>query len=283
MNASDHRLDVIEACDRFGWYADRRDWTAMTALLAEQVRLDYSALHGGDAVTVTGAAAVAGWAAEFAAFATTQHLIGNHLVGVDGDTAVCACQVLATHLPADGGTPWVLGGHYRMELRRTGTRWRITAVTLTPDWQTGGTAPADGGPDTEGTRATALAWFDRVCGGDVARAADLLGEDVEWVNFVGVPGHHDCMPWIGTYHGPAAVLASFEAFTSVCEVRHKELRRLVVDGDHAVGVVHEKGVARGTGVAFEIEYVECLTVRDGRIVRWKSYTDPCAIIRALRF
>jgi ketosteroid isomerase-like protein len=281
MTVSD-RLDVIEACDRFGWYADRRDWTAMTGLLADRVHLDYRALHGGDAVTLPAADAVAGWTAEFAGFATTQHLIGNHLVGLDGDTAVCHCQVQATHVRTGGGPPWVLGGHYRMDLRRVGTGWRITAVTFTPDWQTGGPAPA-AGEDTGSTRATALAWFERVCGGDVAQAADLLGDDVEWVNFVGVPGHHDCMPWIGTYYGPAAVLASFEAFTSVCEVKRKELRGLVVDGDQAVGVVYEKGLARGTGVAFEIEYVERLTVRGGRIVRWKSYTDPCSIIRALRF
>ncbi|MCR6487380.1 nuclear transport factor 2 family protein [Amycolatopsis sp. OK19-0408] len=279
MNATD-RLDVIEACDRFGWYADRRDWAAMTDLLADEVCLDYRALHGGDAATVTGAAAVAGWTTEFAAFRTTQHLIGNHVVALEGDTATCDAQVQATHVPAHGGPPWVLGGHYRMRLRRAGAGWRIAAVTFTPDWQTG-VVPSAG--EAGSTRATAQAWFDRVCDGAVAEAADLLGDDVEWVNFVGVPGHHDCMPWIGTYHGPAAVLASFEAFTSVCDVRHKELRRLVVDGDQAVGVVHEKGVARGTGVAFEIEYVETLTVRDGRIVRWKSYTDPCSIIRALRF
>ncbi|EOD65313.1 hypothetical protein H480_27336, partial [Amycolatopsis vancoresmycina DSM 44592] len=59
MTATD-RLDVIEACDRFGWYADRRDWTAMTGLLAGAVRLDYRALHGGDPATVAAADAVAG-------------------------------------------------------------------------------------------------------------------------------------------------------------------------------------------------------------------------------
>jgi ketosteroid isomerase-like protein len=40
-------------------------------------------------------------------------------------------------------------------------------------------------------------------------------------------------------------------------------------------------VVKATGKAFEIEFVQWLKVRNGKIVRWKSYTDPSEIIRAM--
>ena len=66
------------------------------------------------------------------------------------------------------------------------------------------------------------------------------------------------------------------------DVRFEKLVNLGVDGDQAAGVIHEMSTVRGTGVEFEIEFVQWLTVRDGKIVRWKSYTDPSQIVRALR-
>lgn len=277
-------LDVVAACNRFGWYADQRDWAAMRGLLADEVYLDYRALHGGEPASMPASAVIAGWQRDFTAFDTTQHLISNHVVDVDGDTASCGCHVQATHVPVAGGrAPWVLGGQYRMRLSRSADGWRIGEVTLTPSWSTGEPAPARSQAENAAdTRQVALAWFGHVCQGRMAQAKELLADDVEWINFTGVPGHHDCMPWHGTYHGPDAVLASFATFTSVCSVRSKQLRQLVVEGPYAVGTVHETGTAKGSGAAFEIEYIEHLTVRDGRISRWKSYTDPSSIIRALR-
>jgi ketosteroid isomerase-like protein len=40
-------------------------------------------------------------------------------------------------------------------------------------------------------------------------------------------------------------------------------------------------VVKKTGQAFDIEFIQWLTVRGGRIVRWKSFTDPSQILRAI--
>lgn len=90
------------------------------------------------------------------------------------------------------------------------------------------------------------------------------------------------MPWIGTYKGVDAVVASFRMFGSLVEVQKEELVRLVVDGEEAAGVIHEISRVRDTGLQFEIEFIQWLTIRNGKIVRWKSYTDPSQIIRALQ-
>jgi uncharacterized protein len=134
---------------------------------------------------------------------------------------------------------------------------------------------------TEQTRKVANSWFNAVSSGDISTAMSCLADDVEWINYTVVPGYNDIMPWIGTYHGVDAVIETFKVFTSLSEVQHEQLQNLAVDGEEAAGVVHEISLVRETNLTFEIEFVQWLTVRNGKIVRWKSYTDPSTIIRAL--
>jgi hypothetical protein len=132
------------------------------------------------------------------------------------------------------------------------------------------------------TRAVAQAWFDALTHGRGEEAVALMADDVEFVNYRPVPGYNTDMPWIGTHRGPEQVLASLGVFLGVCEVLEEELVALAVDGEEAFGVVRERSVVRSTGEPFEIEFVQRLTVRGGRIARWVSYTDPSPIVRAIR-
>ncbi len=132
------------------------------------------------------------------------------------------------------------------------------------------------------TREVAQKWFDALTQGDADTLFSLLADDVEWINYTIVPGMNDIMPWIGTYHGVEQVAKTFEIFTGLCDVQLEELVKLSVDGEEAAGVIHERSVVKATGLEFEIEFVQWLTVRNGKIVRWKSYTDPSPIIVALR-
>ncbi len=134
---------------------------------------------------------------------------------------------------------------------------------------------------TRTTRETAEGWFSALTGGDAERALEYLADDVEWVNYTPVPGYNDRMPWIGTCHGPTQVLDSFKVFLGMVDIGIEELVDLVVEGDQAIGVLHERSVVKETGQTFEIEFIQRLTVRDGKIIRWKSYTDPSQILRAI--
>jgi uncharacterized protein len=135
---------------------------------------------------------------------------------------------------------------------------------------------------TRSTRAVAEGWVAALIKHDLDTALSLLAPDVEFVNYTPIPGYNDDMKWIGTYHGREAVLASLKVFAGQCEVHDEKLVKLVVEGNEAMAVVHEVSVARATGVEFEVEFIQWLTVHDGQIVRWKSFTDPSSIVRALR-
>jgi hypothetical protein len=135
---------------------------------------------------------------------------------------------------------------------------------------------------TRSTRAVAEGWVAALIAHDLDTALSLLAPDVEFINYTPIPGYNDDMRWIGTYHGREQVLASLKVFAGQCEVHDEKLVKLVVEGNEAMAVVHEISVARATGGEFEVEFIQWLTVRDGQIVRWKSFTDPSSIVRALR-
>lgn len=131
------------------------------------------------------------------------------------------------------------------------------------------------------SREVAEKWFHSLTSGDTEGAMSVLADDVEWINYAILPQYNDIMPWIGTYRGVQEVMQGFRIFTAVVEVKVEELVKMVVDGDEAAGVIHEVSVVKETGLEFEIEFIQWLTIRNGKIVRWKSYTDPSPIIRAL--
>lgn len=140
--------------------------------------------------------------------------------------------------------------------------------------------PAD--PASGQTYEVATRWFDAIGRGDAIAAFDCLADDVEWINYTPVPGYNDDMPWIGTYHGLEAVKKTFEIFLGVAQVKSERLVGMVVQGEEAACIIHEVSTVKQTGLDFEIEFIQWLTVRGGKIVRWKSYTDPSPIIRAIR-
>ena len=76
----------------------------------------------------------------------SQHLVGNHEVVIDGDTATHFCYLQAQHVMrrAEGGRNYLVGGNYADRLVRTAQGWRIAHRTLTIVWTDGNIAVARG-------------------------------------------------------------------------------------------------------------------------------------------
>jgi hypothetical protein len=69
----------------------------------------------------------------------SQHLVTNHQVSVDGERAACRCQVQAQHVRrgAEGGSTYVVGGHYEDDVVRTPEGWRLAHRRLVVTWTSG--------------------------------------------------------------------------------------------------------------------------------------------------
>ncbi|MFI9414277.1 nuclear transport factor 2 family protein [Nocardia gamkensis] len=71
-----------------------------------------------------------------------QHVIGNVLIDLRGDTADVRANLIATFAPtsSDGAIPqpqYTLGEVYRFDAVRTEEGWRLSRVQTTPIWSTG--------------------------------------------------------------------------------------------------------------------------------------------------
>jgi len=128
---------------------------------------------------------IAGWAKMFVAFENTQHMVTNHLVEVDGDTATCTAQFFAQHIAARpmGDPTLVIAGHYRFGLIRSYSGWRIGSLAITKTWTDGNFAVMTGGPVEQpepAQDATALArrFLQSLNAGDVDAAMSCLADDV---------------------------------------------------------------------------------------------------------
>ena len=69
----------------------------------------------------------------------SQHLVGNHQVRVDGDTATHRCHLQSQHvkLGTPGGDNLIVGGFYDDRFVRTPAGWRIAHRTMQQLWVEG--------------------------------------------------------------------------------------------------------------------------------------------------
>ena len=109
------RLAVIDAVTRVAVLADRRHWEELRELFADPVEVDYTALSGGEPEELSpDDLVISRWKPFLEGFRTTQHMLTNHLVEVEGDEATCHADVRATHfLPQEDdpdGSVWQVGG-----------------------------------------------------------------------------------------------------------------------------------------------------------------------------
>ncbi|GHD24632.1 nuclear transport factor 2 family protein [Nocardiopsis kunsanensis] len=129
--AEQDRVSVLDLLARFVHRLDRRDFDGYASLFTEDCRLSLPhATHHGRA----GLAAFV--AADVGEHAATHHSTSDHLVRLDGGTALVWSQMRAVHLRSEGDPTdwWAVGGHYEHVFRRGSDGWLIHTVTVTPVW-----------------------------------------------------------------------------------------------------------------------------------------------------
>lgn len=139
MNAATDRIAIVETANRIAILSDRRDWAAVQDCFTEQVEFDYTSLNGGEPRAIAAATQIQQWADFFSStFKTTQHLVGSHMVQLNGDTATCMAHFQAHHTYLDSSkTSWLLAGSYDYELVRSANTWKVQKLKMTALWETG--------------------------------------------------------------------------------------------------------------------------------------------------
>ena len=118
---------------------DTRDWGLLRSIFTDEIEMDFSSYNGHPASTLLANDWVNGVKALFTGLDSTQHVMTNPMVDVDGDRGRLRMYMKAEHFLRNdsGGNDFALGGYYQDRLLKTGGEWKIEAVTLTVFWNRG--------------------------------------------------------------------------------------------------------------------------------------------------
>lgn len=120
---------------RYATGVDTKNWELYRSIFEDEIDIDMSAFNQLPGRRLPADTWVEQVAETMHRLDSTQHLMANPIVEVDGDDAICNMYVHAEHILGDRW--WTLGGYYTDRLRRHGSEWRIEAVTLTIQWRRG--------------------------------------------------------------------------------------------------------------------------------------------------
>lgn len=127
--------NIVAVVTRYCRALDTKDWALLGTVFLADATADLaspSQLEGVDAIVGRIRTALEN-------LDDSQHLVGNHEVVVDGDSATHRCYLQAQHVrhAATGSPNYIVAGRYEDRLSRTPDGWRIAHRALVVMWTEG--------------------------------------------------------------------------------------------------------------------------------------------------
>jgi hypothetical protein len=125
LQALADRSEIVEVFNRYALGVDGRDAALLRGCFTERVDIQTS----GTQMEQEPAEEWVDLALRAVGiFETTQHIITNHRVALEGDEATCIAYLQAYHGSAEGAM--TVGGRYTVRLQKTHEGWRIARLEL---------------------------------------------------------------------------------------------------------------------------------------------------------
>jgi 3-phenylpropionate/cinnamic acid dioxygenase small subunit len=130
------RLEITDVLYQYATGLDNREWDVLADCFTDDATCDFLEFGG---VNEGKEAIVALCSGVLSGLDSSQHLVGNPRVSLDGDRATSSCYFQAQHflVSPGGGNAYLVGGRYEDRLRRTEAGWKIEFRTLYCTWQDG--------------------------------------------------------------------------------------------------------------------------------------------------
>jgi hypothetical protein len=110
---------------------------------------------------------------------------------------------------------------------------------------------------------------------DIEGLLGMMTETIDW-HTLGV----DELPMGGLRKGKPEVARFFKEVGDSWEFERFEPRQFVAQGDMVAVIGFSSGTSKGAGRRFSAEWVHVFTVRDGKVTRFREYTDTSELIGA---
>lgn len=125
--------DLRDLIHRYAFGLDHEDWELWRSVFADTVTMDMSDYRPEPPPRAAPAdVVVANARVLFAGLDRSQHFIGSHRYGIDGDRATITAHMRAEHWLTTGlgGDRYTIFGTYTDEAIRTSDGWKLERVTL---------------------------------------------------------------------------------------------------------------------------------------------------------
>jgi ketosteroid isomerase-like protein len=110
--------------------------------------------------------------------------------------------------------------------------------------------------------------YDALKAGDIQRMMSYFADDVDW-DIPEVEG----IPFTGKRHGRDQVAQFFELLGQMQESRGLEVQDCIAQGDKVVAIGHYAFTVKSTGLGYEADWASLFTVENGKVTRFKEFTD----------
>ena len=112
--------------------------------------------------------------------------------------------------------------------------------------------------------------------GDMQALMDALHPDVTW----GMIGRPQDVPMAGIRNGKAGVGEFFKILHEVQQLRDFAPQKFVATDDTVCVIGHTKWTMNNNGVAGENDWVHVLTLKDGKIIKYRGHQDTGLLAEA---
>ena len=132
------RMGIIDTINRYATSVDTRDWDLFLTCYTDEMNADMVSIGFSEPMDMPAQEFLEIIKRAVDPFESTQHLISNHVIDIDGDNATCVCYLQAQHFRQDdtGAHAVLIGGYYANSLIRTPAGWRINKYKVVKTWMT---------------------------------------------------------------------------------------------------------------------------------------------------
>ena len=110
--------------------------------------------------------------------------------------------------------------------------------------------------------------------GDIPALLGYLADDIQWKPVIGTAKH---VPFSGARTGKQAVAEFFKLVAETEDFEQFEPREFVAQGDTVVAIGHYRAVSKATGKRFDSDFAMVFTLRNGKVARFREFTDSAGI------
>jgi len=110
--------------------------------------------------------------------------------------------------------------------------------------------------------------------GDIQTLLDGLDEQIVWRPVIGASSS---VPTAGNRRGKAAVGEFFRTLSETSTFEDFQTNEFVAQGDKVVVIGRYTGTAKATGRQYRSEWTMVFTLKNGKVVEFREFTDTAAL------